>query len=527
MGKFLNWLKRSEPSTPIVRIDLPVRTAVPAKRMYAAAQTSRLTQDLITSITSQNAEHLSSAVILRSRMRQQERDNSWMGKILSILDNNIIGAEGIKLEMKVRTPRGKLDSDTNAKVEEAWRKNMRRENAGVTRMLNGVELQSLACRAWKRDGAIIFRKRPSYRNDFAFAIEPIEIDRLDHNYNSPQNGIKNEVRFGIEFDGFWSPLAFHILTRHPGEVFSFMQTGPRYRERVPADEIITLWSTLRAGEYLGLPTMTGVIKPLNMLDKYSEAEVIAAYMASCKGGFFEKTNPDAQYKGDGVDSQGNTVTDLSPGQFEELDPNITFKPYDPTHPTDAYPEFVKSQLRQIASGAGVPYNDLANDLEGVNFSSIRSGLIEARFGYMKDQVTIADQFMRPWFESWLPYAILSGQLKVDIMRLQAIKDGACWKGRRWPWVDPMKDVEANVLAIQSGLTSRGRVISENEDGADIEEIFEELAEEKEMAEEAGLEFDTGVKPTPAPDAQGDAPAPTKNGNVKAKGMDRLFLGLGA
>ena len=61
-----------------------------------------------------------------------------------------------------------------------------------------------------------------------------------------------------------------------------------------------------------------------------------------------------------------------------------------------------------------------------------------------------------------------------------------WEARGWQWVDPLKDVQASILGIGAGLTSRTACIAEG--GGDAEDVFEELAEENKMAEEFDLDF---------------------------------------
>jgi capsid protein len=62
-----------------------------------------------------------------------------------------------------------------------------------------------------------------------------------------------------------------------------------------------------------------------------------------------------------------------------------------------------------------------------------------------------------------------------------------WKPRRWPWVDPLKDVQANVVSVENGFKSRRAIISEA--GGDIEDTFEEIAADNQLAESKGVELD--------------------------------------
>ena len=62
-----------------------------------------------------------------------------------------------------------------------------------------------------------------------------------------------------------------------------------------------------------------------------------------------------------------------------------------------------------------------------------------------------------------------------------------WKPRRWQWVDPMKDTQANVIAVANGFKSRQGIISEA--GGDIEDVLDEIAADYQLAESKGVELD--------------------------------------
>ena len=54
-------------------------------------------------------------------------------------------------------------------------------------------------------------------------------------------------------------------------------------------------------------------------------------------------------------------------------------------------------------------------------------------------------------------------------------------------VDPMKDTQANVIAVQNGFKSRRGIISEA--GGYIEDVLDEIAADNELAESKGVELD--------------------------------------
>ena len=184
--------------------------------------------------------------------------------------------------------------------------------------------------------------------------------------------------------------------------------------------------------------------------------------------------------------------DAEPGEFKTLPEGVEFTPWDPQYPHAHYESFIKSCLRGIASGLGVAYHTLASDLEGVNFSSMRGGTLEERDQWMVIQSWMIESFLAPLYKDWLRFALLNQQVTFSngsVMPLEALgkfTDAAVWQGRRWQWVDPIKDVEASTLAIEQGFKTRKQVIAEM--GLDIDDVWTQLAKEKAQAEKLGLEL---------------------------------------
>ena len=100
--------------------------------------------------------------------------------------------------------------------------------------------------------------------------------------------------------------------------------------------------------------------------------------------------------------------------------------------------------------------------------------------------------MQPVFDAWLPMAIASGQIQLPMRELERW-NAPVWQGRRWSWVDPVKDMRASAQAVALGINSRTRIASEQ--GHDFDDIVEELAREKQKAEELGLDLDIETRPS--------------------------------
>ena len=176
---------------------------------------------------------------------------------------------------------------------------------------------------------------------------------------------------------------------------------------------------------------------------------------------------------------GAFTTTAEAGSFDVLPQGYDFKSYNPDYPTNNYEAFFKSCLRGVAVGWGVAYNSLGNDLEGVNFSSIRSGTLEERENWMVLQSWMIETFMRPMFMDWLESALLKGAITMpNGFALPAGKLSKFaehnWQGRRWQWVDPMKDIEAGRLAVKSGISSPQIIAAQQ--GVDIDDVIQSIAE---------------------------------------------------
>jgi len=59
-----------------------------------------------------------------------------------------------------------------------------------------------------------------------------------------------------------------------------------------------------------------------------------------------------------------------------------------------------------------------------------------------------------------------------------------WQPRRWQWVDPMKDAEANRVAVEMGTRSISDIIREQ--GRDPEQVWQELSEDLQRLNELGI-----------------------------------------
>lgn len=466
---------------------------VPASyfRAYAAALQNRLTNDWVAGSTSAKDEVSGGLETTRNRARDHERNNDYVRRYLALQVKNVVGPQGIRLQVKAKTPDGKsLDLDANAIIEAGWADWGHPENCSTDGRKSWLDIQCLAWRYIKRDGEALIRRVRGWKdNRYGYALQLLEPDVLDHNKNEAGGADRNRIVMGVELDSWQRPVAYHCFGSNPNDSSAY-QVG-RNTVRIPANEMLHLFIEEREGQVRGITALSSGMLRLRHLAGYEEAELIAARAAACKMGFIV---PGPDYQGDFKADDGSWQEDASPGSFRKLPYGCDVKAWDPNHPNTAYAPFTKGALRGLAAGLDTPYNTLACDLEGVNYSSMRSGEIDSRDSYQMGQAYLIDHLCRVVFRDWLPLALANQALPLflsDEPRLLA----DTWQGRRWTWVDPLNDAQANAIAEQQGWKSKMQNASDA--GGDLEDVYRDTEAAKKMAAQYGVTEQPAGAPAPA------------------------------
>lgn len=103
---------------------------------------------------------------------------------------------------------------------------------------------------------------------------------------------------------------------------------------------------------------------------------------------------------------------------------------------------------------------------------------------------VAFQALRPVWRRWAAIEVLSGRVRGTVEAALPVKHIV----PKQAWVDPAKDVQAELDAIAGGLMSRREAVTSR--GVDIETLDAEIAADKARAEGLGLAFVNPEKPTP-------------------------------
>lgn len=460
---------------------------------FAAAKINRLTMDFIARSRSADQDLFGDNIRLRSRARKLALDNPHARKFLAMVKQNVVGHNGIRMKSKVTGLNGKDTAATdkiNQRIEEEWLRWCRKGRCTADGKFSYIELQQLAIVNIAREGENIVKNVFGRQfNETGYALQPIDNDQLDDTYvTSLENG--GSIRMGVEQDRYRRPTAYHLWNGNPNDIFQ----DSRLRTRVPADQIIhsAIWE--RPGQSRGYTWLSAAILPLNMYGGFEEATLVASRASAAK--FVTIQTPyadgmdfeDEDEQGGDQNIDGTKLMTANPGEALVLDPGQEANYIDPRFPMSTYKEFSQAALRSVASGLLVSYPSLANDLEGVNFSSIRAGLLEERDCWRLIQKWFIDHFCEEIRMKWLETALLTTLADITLSRDQM--EQVAWMPRGWTWVDPQKDANAIILKLGEGMTTMEKECAEI--GMDWMEVAKQRKKEQDYFNKLGVQFGVDI-----------------------------------
>lgn len=460
--------KRSKRIAPVFK---------PGKRLFDAAKPDRMSMewggDPLTAddIISKNWQ----ALVARSQ--EQIANNDYAKSFVRLARQNIVGTQGIVLNARSKGRKGTLDKKANDAIQRAFEDFCKREHVDIVGKKSLREFQNQVVNSLASSGEYIVRK--VYGADagkYGIGLQAIPAQRIPVEMMVDRiNGGSNFVRFGIEFTQYGKPVAYYFRTLM-SDADRYMYSGKPY-VRVPAEDVIHVFREDIPGQRRGLPWLATSLYRMRQMNGMDQAALVNARVGAAKMAWISF---DEGTEGPEYDEDDPPIIDLEPGEMGILPQGARVEKWDPQYPNGEYAIFVKNQLRGIAAGLGVAYNNLAQDLEGVNFSSIRQGTLDERETWKDLQAFIIEEFLQPVFEAWLPRALLAGLITMEDGKplnpvlLDKYRD-VIWQPRRWDWVDPVSDVKANVLAKNSMLKSPSQLIRDG--GQDPDEVMQQIAQD--------------------------------------------------
>lgn len=460
-------------------------------RGFAAAQTDRLLAGWKYDGGFTPSEISSHLDTIRGRSRQMAKDSPHLRRWLNLNAINIVG-EGFALKS---TPHDgppsdfRLDEGAAKVIEYHWWKFCNTPAyCDVTGMKTVAEIDRLNTKTWARDGEYFIHVRKA-ANPYGIGFRVLRPDWCDHTYNLSDTGKGTLIHCGVEKDiDTRRPVAYWFFTV-PQNAYAYNGRGQPL-VRIPASEIIHGFTQEDEDQPRGIPWAHAGLRKLKMLEEYDTAELTAARDEACTyrqytaekptdvDGFTDLT------KDENSDYANALTAEKEPGQAEIVPPGWKGEVQTPQHPNREVTAFKASMLKDVSCAFDIEYSNFTNDWAGVSFSSVRVGTISERDMWIVKQNLMIGQSKTPqflaWLKSFLTYSVSGG---LPLAKYEKFSEHE-FRGRRWMWVDPMKDMNAAKMAVDNAWKTNTDVASDL--GNDYGDNLETMKREKEQRGKTGF-----------------------------------------
>lgn len=431
-----------------------------SKRLYNAAKSTLQRRPITSGALSADAVVDHGGVSLREQARFLDENHDLAIGVLDVLVDNTLG-QGLQYEPMVRRRNGELADAVNEEIRDRWQEFWQRPE--ITGELPGAMVERLMCRTWLRDGEVFVRHIDGFEGMYKFAL--YEPDFVPFDLFQPNDN----VHHGIEKDAAGRPVGYHFFKGHPGSLGGVNISSLYETTVIPARDISHLKFVRRLGQTRGVSVLHGVIARLDNIREADEAEQIAAKVAAS---FCAVIRRDADFAGADLDhltTEGDRTFSMKSGMiFDNLLPGETVETIGTERPNTKLIDFLNHNLRAVASGTGASYSSISKDYSG-NYSSQRQEMVENQVHLHKFRGYFIETGPRVIYERWLRFMLGTGAIRVptrangDTIFAVDIRPGG-----GTPWIDPLKEVQADIAQIDSGLASRHQIIRKR--GGDPEQV---------------------------------------------------------
>lgn len=443
--------------------------------------------------TSGEPNHLPgmSAVALRNHARYLERNHDIARGIVSTLVHNVVGPAGIGVEFQPRRRDGTIHSQYAAALGTAWKDWARRPE--VTWKLHWAAAQRLQARTWFRDGEAFGQRIVGpvpgldHGTRVPYSIELIEPDLVPLDFDDEAR----RIRQGCERNAWGRALAWHVYKGHPEDAGTWRGVRPQAEtKRVPAERMLHLAHCDRIGQIRGVSAFASVITRLEDIKDYEESERVAAKVAAMITGFVKRHHPDGyDPKGMETDEEGNLKPRdlrMQPGMIiDSLAVGEEIGLLAANRPNPNLALFRAGQLRALAGGVLASYSSIARDYNGT-YSAQRQELVEQWVHYAVLSDDFASGMVLPVVQDFVVAADLSGVAPTPRDLLEGTADDVLLVYPSMPWIEPMREMSAWLLAVQAGFASEYEVMRKR--GVNPADLLAQVMEWRGKTKAADLTF---------------------------------------
>lgn len=315
------------------------------------------------------------------------------------------------------------------------------------------------------------------------------------------------LRDGIQLGPGGRPQTYWIANPPAGGYYSTLLTSREFR---PVPARVGHWPGVLHGfvkrdneQVRGVSVLAPAMKFFRDLSDYLDYELVAAIITASFPIFIETsdpygTPPAGSLRADGRSETAPRLQEVQPGQIVYGQANQKPHVLKNERPSGTFNAFVERILRAVGASVGMPYEVIAKDFSKTNYSSARAALLEAWRVFAFYQRWLIDGFCQPVWEMVFEEGWLRGLIELppgaDFYRDRVAITRAMWIPPKRGHVDPLKEMNANVIGLRNNILTLASVAAEM--GGDWETLLEQRGRER------GAERELDIEP-PSADARSD------------------------
>lgn len=483
-------------------------------------------------LVSADAEQIPDKPTLDARSRDLHRNNPHAFTATEVHKDSIVGAMYILnakpraevlgwTDEKAQAFQNEVESkfQTWAESEHRWVDASRKlDLTEMCRLAVGVSIfggEFLATAEWMTQN----------RREFRTAIQLIDCDRLMTPYTHMHDP---RVRGGIKHDKYGGAVSAFIRVHHPFDVFGTMVPDQLAHKEVGfykpwgRQQVLHIQDHQRIDQSRAVSRMTAGLRDMSIGQKFRDvtlqnAVVNATYAASIESEL--PTDVVMSQIGAGNTGQGDAVSTYAEsflGAISEYIGNSNHMQIDGVKVPHLFPgtklqlnpagtpggvgqDFEASLLRTTARLLGISYEEMTGDFTNSNYASFR-GAVMTTWKHMQGQKKmVSDRLANFVYRLWLEEAINADQIETFRAKdagllytnghLNLMFDAlthADWIGAARGQIDELKETQAATLRIKFGLSTHEDELARL--GRDWRPVYAQLAREKKMRDELGIEL---------------------------------------
>jgi lambda family phage portal protein len=393
--------------------------------------------------------------------------------------------------------------------------------------------QTQICRAWLMggEGLAQFVREPAPTGGAKAGADlnlRLKLMEVDHIADSSQiasvgnNGATRAQRIvqGVQLDSAGRIEGYWMHPNHPADYAHYINV-PVY---VPASQILRVFKPDRPGQLRGIPRLHAALVKMHGLDSFDDATLERQRIANMFAAFIKRPPRDnselteritafsqAMKSSGATDAEiqaalGETFAAMQeaqsgleryamqPAMMQELGYGEEVQFSNPPGADSNYRDFWAGQVTLLAAAIGMQPFQLTGDYRDLSDRAIRDGILNFRRMAEADiNNVMIHQFVRPVRNAFVDALLLSGRIKArdvaQAKKAQFVPDG-------WHYMHPTQDVQADIMAVKAGFTSRSAVALRR--GEDAETVDAARAADQQRERDLSIGPYAPPPPQPAP-----------------------------